>query len=126
MSRDQNGGSQPCKCLGVHSGQRQQLLVRNVGGTFEDRQGGMWLEFHGGPEGQVGETEAAWGPSRVGGVASRRKWHLRGSLAFRQCLDEWRVGCRPSISKGETNQGSEAGGPAAITFHSFIHSTHIY
>lgn len=68
---------------GGHSGQSQQLFVRSVGGTFEDRQGGTWLEFHGGPEGQVGETEAAWGPSRVGGVASRRKWHLTGSLAFR-------------------------------------------
>lgn len=72
--------------------------------------------------GPVGTVEAGWGPSRAGGVASCR----RETLASGQCLDKWRVGCRPSNSKGQAVQESKAGALIAIRLHSFIHSAYIY
>ena len=69
--------------------------------AFEERQGGMWLACHGKPGGQMGEAGAGWGPKRVGGVASRRKWHLRAVFG--------QVEGGPSSSKGQVTQPFKAG-----------------
>lgn len=90
MSRDLTGGSWRAHVWGGHLN-RGRGWVRSVD-TVEDQQGGVWLEFHGGPErvsrrsrGQVGDGD------QVGEV---------GDLGIGLCLDKRRVGAGLPARRG--------------------------